>query len=155
MKNINLKIKLVLFSLVIGLISCKDNSNNKNNSSDNLNSPTQEEVDKTKLPTVNIQENDILVSPTQIEVNSQGVWFASEGTLGFIQLIDEKGTELASGILTTNENWMTNEPVVFSTKLTFDSKNSKSGILVIHNDPGSGDGDEAGKKISFQIPIAF
>ncbi|OEK08731.1 hypothetical protein A8C32_00170 [Flavivirga aquatica] len=159
MKKINLKTTLTVFSLGLIFISCKDNSNSK--STDSLKLPTKEkvvtemEIEKLKLPTVNIQENDKLISPTKIEINSQGVWLASEGTLGFVQLIDEKGTELASGILTTKENWMTKEPVMFSTELIFDSKNNTKGMLIINNDPGSGDGEEVGKKISFKIPVSF
>ncbi len=161
MKNINLKLNLVVFSLAFIFMSCKDDSNNKNNPTDVIKLTSKEEVttekkiEKLKLPTVNIQENDKLVSPVEIKVNSQGVWTASEGTLGYVELINEKGIELASGILTTQENWMTNKPVVFSTELIFDSKNSMDGILIIHNDPGSGDGDEAGEKISFKIPVTF
>ncbi|AIY14116.1 hypothetical protein M667_13460 [Cellulophaga baltica NN016038] len=141
--------------MVLILTSCKNNSNTKNESIENVEQQTKIGEDKRELPTVNIKKNDRLISPTLVKVNSQGLWFASEGTLGFVQLIDEKGTELATGILTTKENWMSNEPVMFSTELIFTSKNSKSGILIIHNDPGQGDGEEAGKNISFKIPVTF
>ena len=43
--------------------------------------------------------------------------------------------------------------VMFSCTITFDAGNIKKGKLIIHNNPGEGDGDEAGENISFQIPV--
>ncbi|WP_438425838.1 hypothetical protein [Aquimarina macrocephali] len=162
MKKINL-IYIVLICIVhISLHSCKNHSNPEKNKA-----PIPEQVDKenttltekepkqTKYPTLNIKSNDRINSPIEIKVNSEGVWLANEGELGWIQLIDDKGNELAKGILSADGDWMKSGPVMFSTTLTFDSKNIKTGKLIIHNDPGEGDGDEAGESISFEIPIIF
>ncbi len=86
-------------------------------------------------------------------MNSQGVWYASEGELGWISLIDENGIELAKGILSAEGEWMKSGPVMFSTILNFDPSNSEKGKLIIHNNPGDGDGDEAGTNINFEIPV--
>ncbi len=160
MKTTNLKKILIITSLTLAFPSCKNKTTPPNTTINTLPLPAKEkanstEIEKLTLPTLNITDNTLLVSPVEIKVNSQGVWLASEGTLGFIQLIDEKGIELARGTLTTTENWMTSGPVTFTTKLIFDSKGNTKGTLIIHNDPGAGDGREAGKEINFTIPVNF
>jgi len=119
------------------------------------NTETNEEMISATQPTVNIQANNKITSPQVIEVNSEGVWHAYEGELGTVQLIDNNGTELTLGILSAKGEWMKSGPVMFSTELTFDSKKAKKGKLIIHNNPGDGDGDEAGTPISFEIPVIF
>ncbi|WP_346882813.1 hypothetical protein [uncultured Algibacter sp.] len=153
MKNYNLRLTLLILSMVFVFTSCKQDT--KKEAIENLEKQTTREVEKGKRPTVNVKEHDKLTSPVLIEVNSQGMWMASEGVLGFVELVDEKGHELARGILTTNENWMTNDPVTFSTELTFNVENNKKGTLIVHKDPGSGDGAETGETLSFKIPVNF
>ncbi|MEZ7515501.1 hypothetical protein [Flavobacterium frigidarium] len=155
MKNTNLKIKMILFTMLVTVLSCKEKSAQEYKNLKELKSPSIKQVETAILPTVNIKDNDKLTSPALIKVNSQGVWFANEGSLGYIQLLDDQGNEIATNFLTTNENWMKEGSVNFSANLIFDAKGSKVGSLVIHNDPGSGDGDEAGEKISFTIPVTF
>lgn len=162
MKNLNI-IYIVLICIVhISLNSCKNNSNPQEDKTPipqqvdkEKTTLTEEEPKQTKYPTLNIKPNDQINSPIEIKVNSEGVWYASEGELGWIQLIDDKGNELAKGRLSADGDWMKSGPVMFSTTLTFDSKNIKTGKLIVHNDPGEGDGDEAGESISFEIPIIF
>ena len=84
-----------------------------------------------------------------------GVWHASEGELGIIQLLDANGEELAYGIMSTKEDWMKSGPVQFETTLVFDAKKSEKGTLIIHNNPGDGSGDEAGELHQFEIPVRF
>lgn len=109
----------------------------------------------TSLPTVNVKENDRLNSPYKIIVNSEGIWFASEGELGWAQLVDNNGNELAKAILMAQGDWMKSGPVKFSAIMKFEAGNIKKGKLIIHNNPGEGDGDEAGGNISFEIPVTF
>ncbi len=155
-----LKIKLLVIGIAVILMSCKDNANDTDKLKDNEDQKTEqkasskEKTDRLEIPTVNIQENDKLVSPAVLKVNSQGLWFASEGELGFVQLIDEHGAELARGILTTKENWMSSEPVEFSTTLTF-TTTAKKGTLIVHNNPGEGDGEEAGEEKRIKIQVSF
>ncbi|WP_028887280.1 hypothetical protein [Tenacibaculum ovolyticum] len=154
MKKINLKLSFTLFIITIIFGACKnDNSKQKK---DEFKKVATRYTNKTQLfPTLNIKPNEKIISPKKIRVNSEGVWFASEGELGWIQLKDNEGNELARGILSAEGDWMKEGPVMFSTILTFDIKNIEKGKLVIHNDPGPGDGDEAGKNINFEIPITF
>ena len=35
------------------------------------------------------------------------------------------------------------------------TKDAEKGTLIIHNNPGYGDGSEAGEKLSFKIPVRF
>ncbi|MBU0925969.1 hypothetical protein KKG81_13875 [bacterium] len=155
MKNTNLKIKMILFTMLVTVLSCKEKSAQEYKNLKELKSPSIKQVETAILPTVNIKDNDKLTSPALIKVNSQGVWLANEGSLGYIQLLDDQGNEIATNFLTTNENWMKEGPVNFSANLIFDAKGSKVGSLIIHNDPGSRDGDEAGENISFTIPVTF
>ena len=151
MISTSLKIKMILFTMLVAVLSCKQKAPQEYKNLKELKSPSIKQVETTILPTVNIKDNDKLTSPAVIKVNSQGIWFANEGSLGYIQLLDEQGNEIATTFLSTNENWMKEGPVNFSANLIFDAKASKVGMLVIHNDPGSGDGDEAGGKISLQF----
>ena len=106
-------------------------------------------------PTVSVNPQDIIKSPLKLKVNSMGVWHASEGELGLVQLLNQDGNEIALGILTTSENWMKSGPVQFETTLEFDAKESEKGTLIIHNNLGDGDSDEAGVNHSFEVPIRF
>lgn len=155
MISTSLKIKMILFTMLAAVISCKEKPPQEYKNLKELKSPSIKQVETTILPTVNIKDNDKLTSPAVIKVNSQGIWFANEGSIGYIQLLDDQGNEIATNFLTTNENWMKEGSINFSANLIFDAKGSKVGSLVLHNDPGSGDGDEAGEKITFTIPVTF
>ncbi len=106
-------------------------------------------------PTVSINPHDVIKSPLHLSVNSMGVWHAHEGELGHVQLIDQQGNELATGILSTSEDWMKSGSIIFQTVLEFNPEKYKKGYLTIHNNPGDGDGSEAGEKLSFKIPVRF
>ena len=106
-------------------------------------------------PTVSINPHDVVKSPLHLSVNSMGVWHAHEGELGHVQLIDQQGNELATGILSTSEDWMKSGSILFQTVLEFNPEKYKKGYLTIHNNPGDGDGSEAGEKLSFKIPVRF
>lgn len=113
-----------------------------------------------KHPSINIKPNQKITSPLKIIVNSRAVWFASEGELGNIQIVDNQGNVLNEkddyGILGCDEdNWMTDKPVNFSTILKFDPKGAKEGKIIVYSDPGEGDGEEAGVMYSFEIPVRF
>jgi hypothetical protein len=106
-------------------------------------------------PTVSINPHDVVKSPLHLSVNSMGVWHAHEGELGHVQMLDQQGNELATGILSTSEDWMKSGSIIFQTVLEFNPEKYKKGYLTIHNNPGDGDGSEAGEKLSFKIPVRF
>ena len=113
-----------------------------------------------KYPTINIAPHQKITSPVKIEVNSQGIWLASEGELGTVEIVDENNRVLNLkdnlGILfTADGNWMHSKPALFKTEISFDAKGAKSGKIIIHNHSGEGDGDESGVADSFEIPVVF
>lgn len=106
---------------------------------------------KQAVPTVNIAANEKITSPKLVKVNSEGIWFASEGELGWVKLVDSAGNELGKAILTTEEDWMVSGPVVFSANLTFDPAKAKAGKLIIYGKSGEGDA----KGPHFEVPVTF
>ena len=113
-----------------------------------------------KLPTTNITIGQIIASPLLVEVNSRGVWHAHEGELGRVEVIDANGTILNNtrdyAILhTTDGDWMKQGDAYFSTTVTFKKSQSKNGKIIIYNNPGPGDGEEASRKEKIEIPIRF
>ena len=108
-------------------------------------------------PSINIKPNQTITSPYKVKINSRGIWHASEGELGIINVVDDYGNMLGPNaiMMTTNNNWMKNGPAKFSTVLKFKAKTLKTGKIVIYNDPGPGDGEEAGELIRFEIPVKF
>ena len=113
-----------------------------------------------KRPTANIVPNQKITSPLKLKINSQGVWFASEGELGTVEIVDINGNTLNKkgswGILSSVDgNWMHSNPAFFETSIAFDPKGAKKGKLIIHNNPGPGEGKEAGVLYSLVIPVRF
>jgi len=87
-----------------------------------------------KNPTVNIKRQQKITSPLVIEINSKGLWHASEGEIGTVSLVDEHNKILATGILfTSDDNWMTSGDAMFKTTLKFEAKKAASGKLVFKN----------------------
>jgi len=117
-----------------------------------------EEVQNAKNPEVNVIPYQKITSPLDIKVDSKGLWFASEGELGIVTIVDEENNELGTNIAiltSVDGNWMISGSALFKTTLRFESKEAKSGKLIFHNNPGEGDGDEAGVSKSFEIPVKF
>ena len=117
-----------------------------------------EAVKNAKNPEVNVVLNQKITSPLEIKVDSKGLWIASEGELGIVIIVDEDNNNLGTNIAiltSVDGNWMTSGSALFKTILTFDAKDSKSGKLIFHNNPGEGEGDEAGVSKSFEIPVEF
>ncbi len=111
-------------------------------------------------PTANIKRWQKITSPLTVKVNSQGVWFAWEGELGTVKIVDENGKVLNLknewGILSSADgNWMHSKPAFFKTSIPFDAKGAKKGKIIIYNNSGPGDGEEAGTSYSFEIPVTF
>ncbi len=117
------------------------------------NNTAQKITNDEKYPTVtNIKSGDNISSPVKIEVNSEGRWFAFEGELGTVTLVDEAGKQLGLGILSTKENWMKKGPVIFNTELKFESTKSGKGKLIFKNNNAS---DNRALDKSFQIDVFY
>lgn len=82
---------------------------------------------------------DEFSSPLKVAgVVNGGGWAGFEGQVGTVKLLDYKGNELASGILTATTEW-TQLPTSFGTTLNFTAANSDPATLVFHNENPSGD----------------
>lgn len=103
-------------------------------------------------PTVNIKPNQIIQSPLDIQVNSEGEWGGFEGELGTVELFDTQSTRLGLCVLSTTENWMVKGPVHYNCILEFDDSSTSTGKLVFRNNNPTGmvEHDK-----SFEIPIGL
>lgn len=111
-----------------------------------------EKVNTKETPWVNIQKHQKISSPLLIEINSKGLWHASEGEVGTVSLVDENNKTIATGILfTKDDKWMTSGDAFFKTTLTFDAKEAKSGSLIFKNRVVRKDDIE----LSFTLPVHF
>jgi len=153
-KQVLITKSILIFGFILSVflfISC--NKSKKESSNNN-----QEVIQTVKYPEISVIPNQKITSPLDIEVDSKGLWFASEGELGIVTIVDEENNELGTNIAiltSVDGNWMISGSVLFKTTLIFDSKEAKSGKLIFHNNPGGGDGDEAGVSKSFEIPVKF
>ncbi len=152
--------KRITILLIISLVfhSCKNTKMTSNNQEYRVTSD-ETKIDK-NLPTTTIKNGQKIVSPITITINSEGIWFASEGELGIAKIVDEKNKILNIkdniGILfSVDGNWMHTKPAFFKTTIAFDKKNAKKGKIIFYSNPGNGDGDEKGTIHSFEIPVIF
>lgn len=145
-------------------LSCQDSTNSIKAEQTNVVAPKKQNTKPVKfvskpfrkLPKVNVHPNQRLSSPFNVKLNSKGLWLASEGEIGRVTVVDSDGNKLGSAILSSVDgDWMTTGPANFRAKVNFDLKSSKSGKLVFSSNPGPGDGSEAGKIESFEIPVIF
>lgn len=100
-------------------------------------------VVKTKNPSVNIKPNQKINSPLYVEFTSDGLWFANEGELGTVSLVDADNNTLGTAILrVTDGNWMSKESVTSKVPLTFQTRNSTSANLIFkNNNPSMTEGE--------------
>ncbi len=82
---------------------------------------------------VSPSENSIIKSPVTISGTAKGTWFF-EGSLP-VSILDSKGTILAQGAAKADGEWMTEEPVSFSTQLTFTTTDTKGSIVIKKDNP--------------------
>ncbi len=94
--------------------------------------------------------NEEVFSPLKITgVVNGGGWAGFEGQVGTAELLDDKGVQLGSAVLTATTDW-TNSPVNFETYLNFQSDADKTGALVFHNENPSGLSD---KNKEYVLPV--
>jgi hypothetical protein len=79
---------------------------------------------------------DVVSSPLIISGKARGTWFF-ESTFP-VKLLDAKGTVLAFGPASAQEDWMTAEFVPFKITLTFPAPSTDTGTIELHNDNPSG-----------------
>ena len=103
-----------------------------------------------EIQIVSPRPDEKIDSPISITGQARGSWFF-EGSFP-VQLRDENGNTITTGVVTATDDWMTDELVPFSGKLSFTKPGTEKGILFFRNDNPSGQ-DENEK--SLKIPIQF
>jgi len=148
---------LVFITITIIFSACKNDRKviQKEIKKEVKSTPLDHKTEQQQYPIVNIKPNQLIKSPFKVTVNSNGVWHAFEGELGFIKVYNEAGKEIGNvGILHTDStkeiDWMADGPIPFETILTFDPKGSKKGKIVIEKNAG-----RARDADSFEIPVRF
>ena len=109
------------------------------------------ELEKTNLIRASSPRPGMLVkSPLTIEGEARGYWYFEASFP--IKIIDSSGVEIARGIATAKEEWMTEEFVPFEAVLSFDTPAGGVGKLILMKDNPSGlpEHDDA-----LVIPIKF
>ena len=88
-------------------------------------SPTATSTSTTScLRIVKPKENQLIISPLTVSVvvdntSTMCHWTVFEAQAGTIEIIDDAGTTVGTGILKTTDNWMTNKPVTYDGTIIF------------------------------------
>ncbi|MCD4760494.1 Gmad2 immunoglobulin-like domain-containing protein [bacterium] len=95
------------------------------------------ELEKQNLITIdNPRPNQIITSPLSISGQARGYWFFEADFP--VKIYDNNGQILGNGIAIAQDEWMTENFVPFSLKLTFDPPNTEQGTIVFEKDNPSG-----------------
>jgi len=94
--------------------------------------------------------NALVDSPIKIEGRARGYWFF-EGDFP-LELIDENGRVIASGIARAQEDWMTENFVNFLAKVEFAKPSTDRGELIFKKDNPS---DFPENDEEFRVPLLF
>lgn len=140
--------KLKIFSLLVLIffVSCKEEAKK----ADPFEEPTQETVNPVPIEVENPAPEEKISSPTEISGRARGTWFF-EGSFA-VFLYDEDQNEIAVAIATAQEDWMTEDWVLFSATLKFDTPESKKGTLIFKKSNPTG---KAKFDDSIKIPVKF
>jgi hypothetical protein len=105
---------------------------------------------------LNIKPYDTISITHDIIINNNNNWGIFEGEGGIVTLYDENKNLLCQQFLNPNSELYLNpnDSIELYANLHF-STFSKKGIIEFTNNPGDGSGEEAGKRVSFDIPISF
>lgn len=153
-----MKKKLIISFLIIAIIIVFFifwNNKQKNNAVNNVNNSTkivEEEyaIQNDKIKIKNPKPKEIINSPITISGQAKGGWFF-EGSFP-VQIIDNTGVTVGSGVAKAEGEWMTDNFVPFSSTISFDQASTTHGFIIIKKDNPSGlpENDD-----SVQIPILF
>jgi len=95
------------------------------------------------------KQNEIITSPLKIQGNIVGSWFF-EGSMP-VKLVNNMNEVIASGLASSDQDWMTEKPIPFSASLEF-LTNATSGFLIISKDNPSGLPENDG---FIKLPVRF
>jgi hypothetical protein len=103
---------------------------------------------------LNIKPYDTISITHDIIINNNNNWGIFEGEGGIVTLYDENKNLLCQQFLNPKGEWYLKDSIELYATLKFTTF-SKKGIIEFTNNPGDGSGEEAGKRVSFDIPISF
>jgi len=83
-----------------------------------------------------LRPNETVSSPLVISGRARGYWFFEASFP--VELLDDSGSVIASGIATAQDEWMTEAFVPFSATLEFSSPVTEKGTLILKKDNPSG-----------------
>lgn len=110
----------------------------------------QQGTDQTKLMLETPDANSVITSPLRISGKMRGTWFFEASAP--IELQDDDGEVIATGIAQAQGEWMTTDFVDFTSTITFNKPAVSTGWLVFKKDNPSGlpENDD-----SVKLPIKF
>jgi hypothetical protein len=123
MKKSYLLIAILVILLVGGLYGIK-RGKLANNPSLPSSLPTPTKISCTALTLNSPTSNQKVTSPLSVTVtvdntNKNCRWTVFEAQAGTIEVIDENKTIIGQGVLTTEDDWMTDQPVTYKGSITF------------------------------------
>jgi len=92
----------------------------------------------------------IVTSPLTITGEARGYWYFEASAP--VVLYDAKGHEIATGHVTAQDDWMTEDFVPFEGTLKWEAPETSFGTLVLRNANASGDPE---RDIQMKVPVRF
>jgi hypothetical protein len=80
--------------------------------------------------------NQLVISPLDIQGEARGTWYFEASFP--VKLLDGNGNEIALGVASAQDDWMTGNFVPFKLSLIFSKPATETGILVLIKDNPSG-----------------
>jgi len=147
MKRISL-ILLIIIAVIMAFISCNLPEQPEDPVAEQ---PAEQAEDHSDLITVDIPvPNQLVTSPLTIEGQASGTWFF-EATFP-VKLLDGNGNVIAEYYAQTEEEWMTEDFIDFTSVLEFDDPGTDTGTLLLIRDNPS---DIREYDAQVEIPVRF
>lgn len=149
-------IMLIIVGLLIGLVVGYKFINKTNNPGYIEPSYPAAYSDCQSLTVLSPETGAQATSPLTIDVvvdnsNPDCRWAVFEAQAGSIDLQDDQGNVIGSGVLTTTDDWMTDQPVNYSGTISFDPTQATSEMkLIITEEKASG---EEGQQVI--LPLSY
>ncbi len=146
MNKIFLLIGIIFFVVISGLYLTK-RGNVEKAPVPISSTPSPSPASCTALTLNSPSSNQKISSPLSVTVtvdntNTDCHWTVFEAQAGSMKLLDEEGTVIGEGVLTTEEDWMTDQPVQYKGTITFTkTPMGKKLELQIHEENPSGKPD--------------
>jgi hypothetical protein len=113
-------------------------------------SPTPSTQTQDQIQVSEPAPNSVIKSPFKISGQARGNWFFEASAP--VKLFDVLGNQLAAGIISATEDWMTTDFVPFKGELMFSATATSTGVLIFNNDNPS---DLPQNSREFRVPIVI